>query len=119
MKKLVVLSIVFALAGTIAATARAADDDVAREAFVKGRNYFQAGEYDKAATALKRAYILRPHPALLRYLGQTYYKMNRAKDAVRAFKRYLKSGRTTPVLKKRAQGYLEDIRLSNPKDCGP
>jgi tetratricopeptide (TPR) repeat protein len=97
MKKLMAVSIVFALVGAIAAPAMGGDDeDAARAAFKQGRDYFQAGEYTKAAVALKRAYVLRPHPALLRYLGQTYYKMNRAKDAVRAFKRYLKEAPKAP-----------------------
>jgi tetratricopeptide (TPR) repeat protein len=39
--------------------------------------------------------------------------------ACEAFKRFLKSGRTTSALEKRARGYLEDIRLSNPKACEP
>jgi|GEM_PF-6423433 hypothetical protein len=68
----------------------------ARAVFQKARALFKAGDYSKAVVELKRAYALKPHPALLRYLGQTYYKLNRAGEAIAAFKKYLKDAPQAP-----------------------
>ena len=60
------------------------------------------------------------NPATLFNLGLLYMNhREKPRWACEAFKRYLKSSRTTKALKSRARGYLEDIRLSNPKDCEP
>lgn len=68
----------------------------ARAVFQKARELFKSGDYTNAVTELKRAYALKPHPALLRYLGQTYYKLNRAREAITAFKRYLEDAPQAP-----------------------
>jgi tetratricopeptide (TPR) repeat protein len=61
----------------------------AKEAYSKGRSLYLAGKYSEAAVQLKRAFELKPHPALLRYLGDTFYKMNQAKEALKYYKQYL------------------------------
>jgi tetratricopeptide (TPR) repeat protein len=61
----------------------------------------------------------RTNPDTLFNLGLLYMNFReKPKWACEAFQRYLKSSRTTPDLKKKAQGFLEDIKLSNPKACG-
>lgn len=76
--------------------AQGAEDDEARAAFYQGRSLYKSGEYAKAAEMLQRAYELKPHPALQRYLGMTYYKMNKPHDAIKAFKRYLAEAPSAP-----------------------
>lgn len=73
-----------------------ADRRKARAAFKKGRGLFKQGKYAEAATELEKAYSLSPHPALLRYLGQTYYKANKPKKALEQFERYLKQAPQAP-----------------------
>ncbi len=68
----------------------------ARAAFKKGRLLFKEGKYAAAVAALKKAYALSPHPALLRYLGQTYYKWNKPKEALVEFERYIKEAPQAP-----------------------
>ena len=68
----------------------------ARAAFKKGRLLFKKGKYAAAVAALKKAYALSPHPALLRYLGQTYYKWNKPKEALVEFERYIKEAPQAP-----------------------
>jgi tetratricopeptide (TPR) repeat protein len=76
-----------------------ADKAAAREAFKKGRNHFKAGEFADAARWLTKAYRLAPHPALLRYLGQTYVKMGLTKKALAAFRKYVQDAPQAPDAK--------------------
>lgn len=71
------------------AVARADTEAEAKAAFARGRTLFKAGRYAEAVTELKKAYSLKPHPALLRYMGDTYYKMNKARPAIQHYKKYL------------------------------
>ncbi|PID38314.1 MAG: hypothetical protein CSB49_06230 [Proteobacteria bacterium] len=68
----------------------------ARAAFKKGRGLFKQGKFEQAAVELEKAYRLSPHPALLRYLGQTYYKANKPKKALEHFERYLAQAPQAP-----------------------
>ena len=63
----------------------------AREAYRKGREAYKAGDYREALIYLKKAYKLKPMPALLRYTGETYYKLNQAQEAIKYFRLYLKA----------------------------
>lgn len=82
---------------TVTSVARGETDrEKARRAFHKGRDYFKAGEYAKALEQLKLAYETKPHPVLLRFMGQTYYKMNKARLAIDHFKRYLEQAPKAP-----------------------
>lgn len=69
--------------------ARADAEADAKAAFSRGRTLFKAGRYAEAVAELKKAYSLKPHPALLRYMGDTYYKMNKARLAIQHYKKYL------------------------------
>lgn len=61
----------------------------AKEAYKRGRDHYKAGEYQQAIVELKRAYELKPHPRLLRYMGDAYFKLNKAREAIDHYKRYL------------------------------
>jgi tetratricopeptide (TPR) repeat protein len=67
------------------------DTAAAKSEYKKGREAFKAGKYQEAIGHLQRAYELKPHPALLRYMGDTYYKMNKAREAIEHYKRYLEA----------------------------
>ena len=62
----------------------------ARAAFNRAKVHFKAKMYREALVELKKAYKLKPHPSLLRYIGDTYYKMNKARQAIKTYKKYLK-----------------------------
>ncbi len=76
--------------------ARADSEADAKAAYAKGREHFKAGRYNEAIADLKKAYALKPHPALLRYMGDTYYKMNKARLAIDHYKKYLKEAPEAP-----------------------
>lgn len=61
----------------------------AKAAYQQGKEHFRAGEYREALTFLKKAFSLKPHPSLLRYMGDTYYKMNKARMAIKYYNKYL------------------------------
>ena len=63
----------------------------AKEAFSRGRTFFMQGKYKEALGELQRAYSLRPHPSLLRYMGDTFYKLNKAHKAIEHYKKYLQA----------------------------
>lgn len=73
-----------------------ASEDEARAAFRIGKSYFKAGDYQKAVVELKKAYMLKPAPALLKFIGQTYYKMNKARLAIEHFRKYLEQAPKAP-----------------------
>ena len=62
----------------------------ARAAFARARDHFKSKNYREALVELNKAYRLKPHPSLLRYIGDTYYKMNKARQAIKTYKKYLK-----------------------------
>lgn len=80
----------------VAREARADTEADAKAAYAKGREHFKAGRYNEAITELKKAYGLKPHPALLRYMGDTYFKLNKARLAIEHYKKYLKEAPEAP-----------------------
>jgi tetratricopeptide (TPR) repeat protein len=77
------------------------------------------GQYKKAEKSYQQILGLdHTNPDALFNLGLLYMN-HREKPAwaCEAFHRFLKSGRASQVLAKRAKGYIEDIKLSNPKAC--
>jgi tetratricopeptide (TPR) repeat protein len=78
------------------------------------------GKYKDAEQSYQQILGLdRTNPDTLFNLGLLYMNFReKPKWACEAFQRYLKSGRTTPDLQKKAEGFMEDIKLSNPKACG-
>jgi hypothetical protein len=61
----------------------------AKAAYKLGKEHFKAGEYREALIQLQKAYKLKPHPSLLRYMGDTCYKMNQARQAIKYYRKYL------------------------------
>jgi tetratricopeptide (TPR) repeat protein len=79
------------------------------------------GKFNQAEKSYQQILGLdQKHAQTLFNLGLLYMN-HREKPAwaCEAFQRFLKSGRASEAEIKRARGYLEDIRLSNPDACKP
>ncbi len=90
MRRLVILMVALTLVLTHAETALADNAAKARAAFNRAKVHFKSKNYRDALVELKKAYRLKPHPSLLRYIGDTYYKMNKARLAIKTYKKYLR-----------------------------
>ena len=84
---MIILGVLIVLPAAPAWADNAAD---ARAAFARARDHFKTKNYREAMVELKTAYKLKPHPSLLRYMGDTYYKMNKARQAIKIYRKYLK-----------------------------
>lgn len=88
-KKLIV--VLFALGALGAPAVAHADTEAeAKAAYKRGKDFYKEGKYAEAILELRNAYKLKPHPALLRYMGDAFYKLNKAREAIQLYKRYLK-----------------------------
>jgi len=73
----------------VAQTDESSDTD-ARSWFDKGRVAYEAGNFDEAARAFRRAYVLSPRFALLYNIGQAELRAGRDQLAIEAFEGYLR-----------------------------
>jgi tetratricopeptide (TPR) repeat protein len=89
---------------------RADTEADARAAYKKGRSHYKEGMYAEAIVELKKAYELKPHPALLRYMGDAYYKLNNAKKAIEHYKLYLKEA-PEAADREKIQGKVKQLEL--------
>ncbi|MBW2731336.1 MAG: tetratricopeptide repeat protein [Deltaproteobacteria bacterium] len=99
-KTIALMSITLALTLGSVNVSHANTREQARAAFMQGRVAFKAGRFAEAAKHLSEAYRLKPHPALLRYLGQSYLKLGQASLAIKKFELYLKEAPSAPDAKK-------------------
>jgi hypothetical protein len=72
-----------------ATTARADDDQKARDLFTQGNTYFDLGQFDKAIDAWQNGYQLKNDPGFLYNIAQAYRTMGDAQRAIFFYKRYL------------------------------
>ncbi|HEY6881201.1 MAG TPA: hypothetical protein VI299_24415 [Polyangiales bacterium] len=79
------------LTGAWSAEAQGAtpEEKAAREAFERGRVYYDGGEFDQAATAFEEAYRLSGRDALLYNLYLSYRDANQQQQAAEALRNYL------------------------------
>jgi tetratricopeptide (TPR) repeat protein len=117
MKRLLVAGMVMGL-GLAAVPARADTESEAREAYRQGRTLYKEGKYAEAVLALKRAYELKPHPALLRYMGDSYYKMNDARKAIQHYKLYL-SEAPQAADRDKVESRVKELELIVGEDTAP
>jgi tetratricopeptide (TPR) repeat protein len=61
-----------------------------------GRAYYDDARYDDAAREFEEAYRLTGHPDVLYNLGLTYERMDRTRDAVTHYRRYLDEAPDAP-----------------------
>ena len=64
----------------------------ARKLAEHGREMHQRGQYDRAITAFKEAYVIAPSPGLLFNIAQAYRLQGNCEDAVLMYKRFLQTG---------------------------
>jgi tetratricopeptide (TPR) repeat protein len=79
-------------AACLAAAAPAAAEQIppkARKLADHGREMHKRGEYDRAITAFKEAYVIAPSPGLLFNLAQAYRLQGNCDDASLMYRRYL------------------------------
>lgn len=74
----------------VAAQADGASDSDARAFFDQGRAAYDAGQFDEAAKAFRRAYVLSSRYALLYNIGQAELRAGRDALALEAFEGYLR-----------------------------
>ncbi|HEY6876800.1 MAG TPA: hypothetical protein VI299_02230 [Polyangiales bacterium] len=79
------------LTGAVSVEAQtvALDEKAAREAFERGRVYYDGGEFDQAAAAFEDAYRLSGRDALLYNLYLSYRDANQQQQAADALRNYL------------------------------
>jgi tetratricopeptide (TPR) repeat protein len=70
--------------------AQVSADEEARQLFEQGRQAYDAGRYDEAAAAFRRAYLLSGRPALLYNIGQSELRGEHHDEALEAFEGYLR-----------------------------
>ena len=104
--QLIDLLVSFALIGTHAEMALAADLDMARAKnhFKQGQKHYANGEYQKALERFEVAYSYKPFPGFLFNLGQCHMEL---KDYEMALKRYNQYLRESPKARNRAK--VEDL----------
>lgn len=73
-----------------AAQTDSSSDSDARVYFDQGRAAYEAGKFDEAARAFRRAYVLSPRFALLYNIGQAELRAGRDQLAIEAFEAYLR-----------------------------
>jgi tetratricopeptide (TPR) repeat protein len=82
-----VLSLSIFLAST--AGAETADAERAKDLFEQGSSAFHAGEFPRALELFREAYAIDPHPILMYNIARSEESLGNAKDAIRAFRKYL------------------------------
>ena len=90
MKSLAILAAALLAAPSIASAERIPEK--ARKLAVHGREMHERGQYDRAITAFKEAYVIAPSPALLFNIAQAYRLQGNCEDAVLMYRRYLATG---------------------------
>jgi hypothetical protein len=63
---------------------------LARKRFIEGVAAVDAGKYEAARLAFQQAYALKPHPAILRNLGQAEWQLGRYLEAARHLSMFLR-----------------------------
>ncbi len=84
-----VLSAAAATGAAQAQPAPSANDQIAREHFVRGRDAFSQGDFATAAREFLQAYELSRRPQLLYNIGTAYERLHNWNEANMAFHRYL------------------------------
>jgi tetratricopeptide (TPR) repeat protein len=68
----------------------------ARDAFRKGTQHYNLGEYKEAFAAFKDAYRYYEDPSFLFNIGQCQRQLDQKRDAIRSFKAYLRESQNAP-----------------------
>jgi len=80
----------------------------ARDLAEHGREMHKRGEYERAITAFKEAYVIAPSPGLLFNLAQAYRLQGNCDDAALMYRRYLAT-RPSAEARTVAEGHLATV----------
>jgi hypothetical protein len=81
----------------------------ARKAYKKGQQYFDAGEYQNAEAAFRKAYAAVPNPVVLLSVGECQKRTGKYAEAVSTFERYLK-GKLDAKERAEVENKIEEIK---------
>jgi tetratricopeptide (TPR) repeat protein len=80
----------------------------ARKLAEHGQEMHKRGEYDRAITAFKEAYVIAPSPGLLFNLAQSYRLQGNCDDATLMYRRYIATN-PTPAARTVAEQHLATV----------
>lgn len=95
---------------TQGASAKSADNEQARKAFVQGTKLFEQNKFDEAAASFQKSYDLRPSWKILLNIGQCHAAAKNFGSALEAFTAYLSQGGDDVPVEKRDE-IVAEIRI--------
>lgn len=81
--------VVVLVAAAPAAWAEVASRDAARDAYARGQQLFQSGDFEGALRAFEEAYDAAPHPVVLKSQAECQERLGHYRQAVELLERYL------------------------------
>lgn len=107
------LTLVLAIAALFASPLRAAEDASLEEAkahAARAKVHYDLGEYEKAADEYIQVYRLRPLPALLYNIAQSYRQAGQYEKAKQFYKSYLREAKdATPSSRQQVEKAIQEI----------
>jgi tetratricopeptide (TPR) repeat protein len=79
------------------------------EAFKRGTELFNAGDYAAAREQVTRAYEIHPEPLLLLSIGSTYRREGELEPAVDHYRRFMSEADADDEYRATAQGYIDAL----------
>jgi tetratricopeptide (TPR) repeat protein len=79
----------------------------AKKLFDDAEAYYNIGEYDKALSGYREAYLLSKEPALLFNMGQCYRLLGKREEAIKVYRSFIKEAPDSPL-----RPNVEEIILS-------
>jgi hypothetical protein len=109
------IALILALASPVEAQS---DKDVAaKRLFLRGKQQYSAAQYEQAIASFKAAGAIRPSPILDYNVGRCYDKLDRAAEAIAAYRRYL-AATTEDTHRDEIQGRIAALKkkMAAPRD---
>ena len=98
---------VVALASGAAVARRAHDGDDRRE--VQGRTLFAKGDYQAALEIYATLFAEKNDPIYLRNVGRCYQKLEQPKNAINAFREYLRRSKVKAAEQAEVDGFIQEM----------
>jgi tetratricopeptide (TPR) repeat protein len=104
----ILVAVVLAL--SVASPARGEDKGAAARAlYVKGTAAYNVGEFGEAIEKFKAAYRLRPEPALLYNIAQSYRHLKEYSQALFSYRSYLRSAAPNAPNRTEAEAHIKEL----------
>lgn len=98
----------------VSSPSRLDDKAAAKEAFDRGKRFFNTAQYVNAAAAFRRSYELSGNPDLLFNIGQAYRLAGQNEQAIAAYRSFLREVPESPN-RALAEAKLEDLQIAQLK----